>query len=81
MWYVLVDLKDARAPILYSVEEGTAFSFRCYEVKMGKKRRMTSTNDDSRNIKRVIITNKIQLTYKVRCRCIVAPHSIFHCIS
>lgn len=31
-----MDLKDARAPILYSVEEGTAFSFRCYEVEIVK---------------------------------------------
>lgn len=34
--YVLVDLKDTRAPILYSIEEGTSFSLRCYEVEIGK---------------------------------------------
>lgn len=34
--YVLVDLKDAKAPILYSIEEGTSFSLRCYKVEIGK---------------------------------------------
>ncbi len=34
--YVLVVLKDAKAPILYSVEEGTSFSLRCHEVEIGK---------------------------------------------
>lgn len=29
-------LKDAKAPILYSVEEGTSFSLRCHEVEIGK---------------------------------------------
>lgn len=32
--YVLVVLKDAKAPILYSVEEGTSLTLRCYEVEI-----------------------------------------------
>lgn len=34
--YILVDLKDTKTPILYSIEEGTSFSLRCYEVEIGK---------------------------------------------
>lgn len=34
--YILVDLKDTKAPILYSIEDGTSFSLRCYEVEIGK---------------------------------------------
>lgn len=34
--YVLVDLKDAKNPILYSIEEGTSFLLRCYEIEIVK---------------------------------------------
>lgn len=34
--YVLVDLKDTKAPILYSINEGISFSIRCYEIEIGK---------------------------------------------
>lgn len=34
--YVLVDLKDPNAPILYTIEEGASFSIRCYEIEIGK---------------------------------------------
>lgn len=30
--YVLVDLKDTEQPVIYRIEDGTAFSVRCYEV-------------------------------------------------
>lgn len=34
--YILVDLKDTTAPILYSIEDGTSFSLRFYEVEIGR---------------------------------------------
>lgn len=34
--YVLSDVRNPEAPILYPIEEGTSFSLRCYEVEMGK---------------------------------------------
>lgn len=30
--YVLVDLKDTEQPVIYHIEDGIAFSVRCYEV-------------------------------------------------
>jgi len=32
--YVLVDLKNTKQPVIYSVEDGANFSFRCYEVSV-----------------------------------------------
>lgn len=34
--YVLADVRDPEAPVLYPIEEGTYFSLRCYEVEIGK---------------------------------------------
>ncbi len=34
--YVLVDVRDPEAPVLYPIEKGTSFSLRCYEVEIGK---------------------------------------------
>lgn len=34
--YVLADVRDPEASVLYPIEEGTSFSLRCYEVEIGK---------------------------------------------
>lgn len=34
--YVLADVRDPEAPVLYPIEEETSFSLRCYEVEIGK---------------------------------------------
>lgn len=34
--YVLADVRDPEASVLYPVEEGTSFSIRCYEGEIGK---------------------------------------------
>lgn len=35
--YVLVDVRDPKAPVPYPIEKETSFSLRCYEVEIGKK--------------------------------------------
>ena len=34
--YVLADVKNPKAPILYRIKDRTSFSLRCYEVEIGK---------------------------------------------
>lgn len=34
--YVIADVRDPEAPVLYPIEEGTSFFLRCYEVEIGK---------------------------------------------
>lgn len=34
--YVIADVRNPEASVLYPVEEGTSFSVRCYEVEIGK---------------------------------------------
>ena len=34
--YVLADVRVPEAPILYSIEKGTSFTLRCYDVEIGK---------------------------------------------
>lgn len=34
--YVLADVRDPEASVLYPIEEGTSVSIRCYEVEIGK---------------------------------------------
>ena len=34
--YILVDLKNTEQPVIYRIDDGTAFSLRCYEVAVQK---------------------------------------------